>query len=203
MKFLNSRIFWGFVVILGGVMLLLDNLDLINFGEVFWAVIAILGALVFFSIFGRNRTHTWSLVPGISLVGVSATILVKTFTTSFGDVWGGAILLGSIGLGFLSILLVERDTWWAMVPAGVMISIGLVSGLEQLYGSQYGVGLFLLGMAITFALLPLLPASPGLGAFSLITSGQEYFYMGPVVLILIGILLVIKSLTTKNNPQGA
>jgi hypothetical protein len=207
-KMLGSRIFWGIAVIIGGVMALLDNLNVIDFGEVFWAVIAFLGAIFFLSIYLQKRTHWWALVPGISLIGIGLTILVNWQVPEFGEVWGGAILLGGIGLSFFFLYLVDHENWWAIIPAGIMVSIGIAAGIEQTYGDRFGLGLFFLGMGLTFALLPLLPTPPGkmgwawatalilaaLGAIFMFTTGEKLSYLGPLVLIVIGIALVIKSL---------
>jgi hypothetical protein len=216
-KMLGSRIFWGIAVIIGGVMALLDNLNVIDFGEVFWAVIAFLGAIFFISVYLQNRSYWWALVPGISLFGIGFAILVNWQVPEFGAVWGGAILLGGIGLSFFCIYLVEHENWWAIVPAGVMTSIGVAAGIEQTYGDQFGIGIFFLGMGLTFALLPLLPTPPGkmgwawatalilaaLGAIFMFTSGDKLAYLGPLVLIAIGIALVVKSLIGNKQVQPA
>jgi len=207
-KLLGSRIFWGIAVIIGGVMALLDNLNVIDFGEVFWGILAFLGAIFFLSIYPQNRSHWWALVPGISLIGIGLTILVNWLVPEFGEVWGGAILLGGIGLSFFFLYLVDHQNWWAVIPAGIMISIGIAAGIEQTYGDRFGLGIFFLGMGLTFALLPLLPTPPGkmgwawatalilaaLGAIFMFTTGEKLSYLGPIVLIGIGIALVIKSL---------
>ena len=160
-KLLGSRIFWGIAVIIGGVMALLDNLNVIDFGEVFWGILAFLGAIFFLSIYLQNRSHWWALVPGISLIGIGLTILVNWLVPEFGEVWGGAILLGGIGLSFFFLYLVDHQNWWAVIPAGIMISIGIAAGIEQTYGDRFGLGIFFLGMGLTFALLPLLERASG------------------------------------------
>jgi hypothetical protein len=39
MKVLGSRIFWGGLLILAGVIFLLDNLGIITFGDLIWAIL--------------------------------------------------------------------------------------------------------------------------------------------------------------------
>ena len=66
-----------------------------------------------------------------------------------------------VGLSFFCVYLVDRTNWWAIIPAGVMVTIGIVSSVDQAYESKIGTGFFFLGVGITFALLPLLPSPAG------------------------------------------
>ena len=92
-KMLNSRIFWGILVIVGGVMALLDNLGVIGFSDLFWAIIAGLGAAFFLSIFFQNRSYWWSLIPGVSLIGIALSIVLKLVESgNWLDLgWGGLL----------------------------------------------------------------------------------------------------------------
>ena len=214
-KMLNSRIFWGILVIVGGVMALLDNLGVIGFSDLFWAIIAGLGAAFFLSIFFQNRSYWWSLIPGVSLIGIALSIVLNWLNPEIGSIWGGAVFLGMVGLSFFCVYLVDRTNWWAIIPAGVMVTIGVVSSVDQAYESKIGTGFFFLGVGITFALLPLLPSPAGkmgwawipalalaaLGAFFLFASGEKIAYLGPLVLIGIGLLLVIRSLIGTKRDQ--
>ena len=63
-KWLESRILWGSLLILGGILFLLQNLNIIQVGGLFWAILAVLGAVFFFYIFFSNRLNWWALIPG-------------------------------------------------------------------------------------------------------------------------------------------
>jgi hypothetical protein len=92
----------------------------------------------------------------------------------------GVIMLGAIGLAFLLVYLVNRDNWWAIIPAGVMGTLAVISGLSQvLTGFETG-GIFFLGLGLTFALVAILPTPEGQMRWAFIPAG---------ILFMIGLLL--------------
>ncbi len=128
----------------------------------------------------------------------------------FGDrlgPWGGAFFLGSIGLAFWVIYFVRRDFWWAVIPGGVLVTLAVVAALgENLPGMATG-GIFFLGLALTFALVYLLPVEEGrqrwaaipalvLGAFGLLLTlslGGIINYLWAIGLIVAGVYLLTRS----------
>jgi hypothetical protein len=46
------------------------------------------------------------------------------------EVIGGSIFLAAIGLAFINIYIVEKQNWWAIIPAGVLLTISIVVGLD-------------------------------------------------------------------------
>jgi hypothetical protein len=78
------------------------------------------------------------------------------------DQWGGALFLGGVGVGFAAVYLRDQHRWWALIPAGVLMTLSVQAGLteggraEPLQGA-----LFFAGLALTFALVAVLPGGPG------------------------------------------
>jgi hypothetical protein len=62
MRWLESRILWGIVFIVGGVLFLLQNLGILWLGNLFWIVLLGLGSLFFLSFFLQNRANWWALI---------------------------------------------------------------------------------------------------------------------------------------------
>jgi hypothetical protein len=207
-KWLSSRIFWGVLLILAGVIVLLDNIGVIEFGEVVWSVLAGLGALFFLSFYFRSRLNWWALIPGMALVGLTLGSILKLFQPTIADQWGGAIFLGGISLGFFCVYLADRNNWWALIPAGALLTFGIISGIESLVSENAASGIFFLGLGFTFALVAILPTPVGLmrwawapasilliiGSIILATARDLSALIGPAIIILVGILLVIRSL---------
>lgn len=212
-KLLSSRIFWGLCLIIGGILILLDTLGVFEGGDLFWTVVTAVGALLFFSLFAINRDHWWALIPGTIFLSISAMIGLNSFLPGFSEKnLGKTILLGGVALSFLLVYIVDRSNWWAIIPMGIISTIAIVSVLDTNLINLVNIGgIFFLGLGITFALVAILPLSAGkmrwawipagiLGGIGLILllAAEEYInYIWPSALILVGIILVVRSLKRK------
>lgn len=210
-KWLNSRIFWGALLILGGVLFLLQNLFSFQYGNLFWALVMGLAGLFFLTIFFSNRANWWALIPGFVLLGVGLSISLDTIAPSLSSTLSGPIVLGSIGASFLVIYLLNREFWWAIIPSGVLLTLAIVISLENLLSDMGFVSVFFMGLAATFALVALVPTHEGrmqwpwipaivlalmgviFGAFS----GAFMAYLLPIALIVGGGILIFRTLTNK------
>lgn len=206
MKWLKSRILWGALLVLFGVLVLLENIGLVAIGEIAVALLFSLGGLFFIGLFFESRERWWLLIPGIILLSIAAIIFSSQFFPEFADNWSGLIILGGIGLSFLVVYFVDREQWWAIIPAGVMITLGVVAGLGDTFGIDGGA-IFFLGLALTFACLALLPIKDGKLRWAWIPAGllllmsvivfsqvRPWFpYFWPVALIIIGGYLILRN----------
>mgnify|MGYP005842958185 CR=1 FL=1 len=211
MKWLESRLFWGVVLIVAGVLFLLQNLFGVQLGGIFWSALFILGGLFFLSVFYTERANWWAIIPGFTLVGIGLLIGLGTVFPAAEDVLGGAIVLGSISLSFFFIYLLNRDFWWALIPTGVLATLAVVIAFENLLTDFGFVSLFFLGMALTFAVVALVPTPQGkmtwswipagiLGLMGIIFgafSGAFMTYLTPLILILGGGFLIYRAMTNR------
>lgn len=180
MKVFGSRIFWGGLLILAGVIFLLENMGLIAIGELIWAILLGLGGIAFLTVFITDRQHWWALIPGCTLVGVSITLFLEFFWPEAGSVTSGLIILGSIALAFLIIYLLNWENWWALIPAGVLFTLAVVAVLDEVYPQMDTGSVFFVGLGMTFAALAILPNPIG---------QMRWAFIPAVVLIVIGIVL--------------
>jgi predicted Na+-dependent transporter len=121
-----------------------------------------------------------------------------------------------IGLPFLVAYLASRKAWWAIIPAGVMLSIGLMIILIGILGANdrngsIGVGVMFLGYAVTFGLLwlrrDLHPADwakyPAVVmvilAVFMFFSAASINYAWPIILIAGGLLLLYFGFRRKST----
>jgi hypothetical protein len=184
MKWLESRVLWGVLLILGGVMFLLQNLGVLPLGNLFWALLLALAGVFFLSIFFQQRANWWALIPGFTLFSIAILIALEWLMPNLAGKLGGAIVLGGIGISFVAIYLVERENWWALIPGGVMLTLTVIAGLDQaLPGFEMG-GIFFLGLGLTFALI---------GALSNPDSDLRWAWIPAGVLLLAGLLFVAAS----------
>jgi hypothetical protein len=211
-KVLTSSLLWGSVLIIGGVLLLLDSTGIFKGGALFWTIAVCVAGLLFLWFYFTNRDHWWSLIPGIILLGISATIGLTSFFPGFEQSnYAGTIILGSIALSFLLIYIANRNNWWAIIPAGVMATIAIVATLDAVTTGLASGGTFFLGLGITFALVALLPNTIGqmrwawipagiLGVFGivLLIAAEKYLnYVWPIAILLVGIYLIVRSLVRR------
>ena len=212
-KWLESRILWGTLLILAGVVFFLQNLFNFELGGLFWGALLGLGGLFFIGIFINNRMTWWSLIPGFTLLGVSATILVSSYLPRVGDLLGGVFVLGGIGVAFVAVYLADRRNWWAMIPAGVMLTLSTIVILDQVLGGFGSGGVFFLGLGLTFAVVGLLPTPSGRMTWAwypagilfvmglLISAAAEnlFGYIWPIALILGGLILIYRATLSRSR----
>lgn len=215
-KWIESRMFWGIVLIAGGVLFLLQNMFNLELGGLFWSVAFLLGGLMFLSVFMGNRAMWWALIPGFTLLGIGLQIGLSIIAPSVADILGGSIVLGAIALSFVVIYLVDRDFWWAVVPAGVLFTLALIASLDSLEQSFIDTGgLLFLGMGLTFAIVALLPTRQGKMTWAWIPAGILLFmgltigiftnfegylnYIWPAVLIVAGGYLIVRTMLVRKE----
>jgi hypothetical protein len=208
MKILTSRIFWGLLLILGGVLFLLQNLNVFEGGALFWMIVLAFLGVLFIAVFVSNRLNWWALIPGIILLAVAILIGLTTYVEGFNENLGGAIVLGGIGLSFLLVYLVNHAHWWAIIPAGVLFTIAAVAGLsENIPEAEIG-GIFMIGLGLTFALVALLPNPHGrmswawipasilalIGIFIDLASGALLVYVWSIALFVAGGYMIFRAI---------
>jgi hypothetical protein len=72
-------------------------------------------------------------------------------------VYGGTLFLGAIALAFWIVYVTSpRGRWWAIIPAGVLTTLALITFLPDLIGDAATGSIFFFGLAITFLLVALL-----------------------------------------------
>ncbi len=154
----DMRIVFGIVLIAAGGLFLLENLGIFHGGlNLLW--IAILGGAGITSlyVYANNRNNWWALIPGSTLLAITLNIALDMVAPRLSNALGGGIVLGGIGLSFWLIFITNRNFWWAVIPAGVLSSIAMVSVLGGIFPSWQTDGLFLIGLGLTFILLAVLP----------------------------------------------
>ena len=212
MKRFDTRLVIGGLLILAGFVFLLESLGLFAFAGVLSGFLAAglfaLGGLAFLFVLINDRSQWWAAIPGFVLLGLSATILSDQI--GFLRPLSGGIFLGSIGLGFVTVYILKPENWWAIIPAGVLGTLGVVAVSEEALGFEGG-GLFFLGLAATFGVLalvntpegrmrwPLFPAAALLVLAVVVGTPFENFLnlLWPLAIIGVGIFLIFRHLTEK------
>ena len=180
MKRFDMRIVLGSVLIIGGGMLLLQNLGIFYGGvDLVWAVLIGGAGVASLYIYTNDHEKWWALIPGITLVAIALNIVLDVISPRLSNTFGSGIILGGIGLSFWLVYLNRRSFWWAVIPAGVLGSLAVVSIVEEFFPAGQVDGLFLVGLGLTFLALPSLPNDKNKLRWALIPGG---------ILTIIGVL---------------
>jgi hypothetical protein len=212
MRYLTSRMLWGLVLIIGGVLLLLDTIGIFQGGALFWTIASAVAGILFLSLYFNNNIQWWALFPGVIFLAISALIGLDSFLPGFqGSNLEGLIILGGIALSFLFVYLASRINWWAIIPAGIMATIAIVSVVDTGVNGTTSGGILFLGFGLTFVLVALLPNPIGrmrwawipaavlatIGIVMLVASENLINYIWPAGFVLLGIWLIARSVGKK------
>jgi hypothetical protein len=152
----RSRLVWGALLILGGVMFMLQELNILgNAFQYLWLVLMAAGAGAFLWIYFTKPEQWWSIIPGLTLFSLVFVALEDILNLLPGTDWSGAVFLGCIGLAFWLVYLRKREQWWAIIPGVVLITLAIVAGLDSL--ADWTEVVFFLGLSATFGLVAVLP----------------------------------------------
>ena len=156
MKIRTHRLAWAVFFLFAGAFLLLNNLKVFReFGDGIWgglfAVVG-LGFLIWFLI---DRQRTWRAIAGFPLLTIGVLLLLDWRGINLG-VWQAALVMFGVALGFWAVLLSGDDTWWALIPAGVLTLMGVLIGFQARLSEAAWLALFFLGLGVVFGLLYLL-----------------------------------------------
>lgn len=207
MKRFDVRAIGGILLIVVGVLLLLQNIGIfVGVVALIWALIFAAGGLIFLYMFLTNRTQWWAIIPGFALLGLAALIALDEFFPRVGDILGGTLFLGGIGLAFWVIYFLKREFWWAVIPGGVMFTLALIAGLDSVFEGLETGGVLFLGLGLTFGLLSFVPTPQGRMKWALIPAAVLLVmgllitaattgllnYLWPIALILAGLYLLFR-----------
>lgn len=219
---IDEGMVWGVLLVLGGLLFLLQSLDLFS-GVLasFWNVVGILafavGGFVFLATFLNNpKENWWAAIPGFTLLGLLFAAVADYFGSFASDLSGG-FFLASIGVGFLAVYLFNRELWWALIPFGILTTLGVVATIDE-FASRWewtdfdSGAIFFIGLGLTFLLVALLssgkestrwafiPAAVLLIMGVMIGTDLESLtnYIWPIVLIGVGAAMVARSRNGKS-----
>ena len=201
MRRYDPRLIIGVLLVLGGLLSLLDAMNVISDGgDIFWGLVATAGGLIFLNILINQRENWWAAFPAFTFLGLAAS----SFLPNSLEDYSGLVFFAGISLGFWWVYFTGQERWWAIIPAGIILTLGIISSLENVAGIETG-GLFFLGLGLTFVLVAVLPGGnartwaliPGtILLFFGALLGTPYSglteYLWPAILIILGGYFVLR-----------
>ncbi len=208
MKRLDSKIFWGLLLILMGILFMLANMDFISLTVVGPLLFGAIG-LLFVIFFMLRKDNWWAAIPGLALLSLALVSGAEWVLPVSLESWSGAIFLGGLALGFFAVYArTLAEQWWALIPAGTLTTFSAIIVMETLQilqGEALG-GVFLLGMGLTFALVYISPSPTerqkwaaipaailaAMGVLGIVALTDLLAYVWPVALILLGLYILLR-----------
>jgi len=112
---------------------------------------------VIFSLIYLGKRATWAaIVAFVMFVLGFMPLLAMTSRPEL----AGILVMAAIGLPFLLVYLRSAEGWWAIIPAGILLTMAIVTAIVLLSGApskeldpRYANALIFAGMAATFAVV--------------------------------------------------
>jgi hypothetical protein len=210
-KVAKQGLVWSAVLILVGVLLLVNQ-----FAELsawVWVLVFAAAGLGAFGLYTADRSDRSVLLAAYVLWAIALLIALVTLDILRDEAVAFFVLL-AIALPFLSIYYRDRTQWWALIPAYVLVAVGVMVGLIGLglLGDALVPAYVLFAIAIPFFVVyvrdrsqwwPLIPGGilAIVGLAFLIAEGS-FAYLGGLALILIGAWILYRGLRPKEPTAG-
>jgi hypothetical protein len=208
MKRFDPRLWIGVLMVFGGVLILLDNLNIISdVSDIFWGVIwGLVGLFFLYLLFNDRKNNWWAAFPAFTLLGLAASSLLPDSLEAFDSL----VFFGFLSFAFWWVYFSDMSNWWAIIPGGVLLTLGVISVLDEISGVDNG-GFLFLGLGLTFILVAILPGGrerswafiPGVvllifGSILGTPAVGLLEYLWPAVLIILGGYFVLRFF--RNQP---
>lgn len=209
----NFNTVFGILLILAGSLLALQQFGYLggNISDALFTGLWALGAIYFGNMFLQNRSQWWFALIALILGSRAVSGLFDLVLPDFGVDIGGALFFGAIGAGFLVVYRRQASNWWAIIPAGVLFTLAIISIVDDLPGTPLPFdsgGLLFFGIGLTFLVLSFINAEgqrlswASIPAVVLIAFGffvgfgeaASWNFIWPSLIILFGAYFLITSL---------
>lgn len=211
-----NGVLWTVGLVVSGALLLLFNFDLLGNEQpmlryILAAGLALAG-VVFFSAFLAAPRHWWRLLPAWTLLALASMVGLSVRSLVRAPILGSLLFVG-LALAFAHVYLINRsENWWAIIPGGFMLIVGIVVALSDQAPPLILGALLFVGMGLVFVLVYLLaqrhrqwwalvPAGIliifGLFVFGQYASvGVGWWRWWPLLLIVAGVMVAVRTLRT-------
>jgi hypothetical protein len=210
---------WGVLLVVLGVMVLAERL--FEFTAWLWAIVLAVAAVVLFAVWlVANHDRPWKApwAPLISayVLAAVAVLVAMTQVDLLDDLWIAPYVLAAIALPFLIAYVRDRKQWWALIPAYVLLAIGLMVFLTdgEFISDELVAPYVLFVIAIPFFVVfvrntqnwwALIPGGIlAVIGLSFLIAQAAVEYIGAVVLVAAGVWIVVRQFTgAGSRDEGA
>ena len=202
---------WGGLFIVFGVMALLETIT--DLSAWIWVAVLVIGALAVYGIYATDQAEKWLLIISYALLIAVGLVTLITLDVLQDPLVATYVLL-AVALPFLVAFLRDRTRWGLLIPAYILLAVGVMVPLTELgvLDDNLTAAFILIAVAIPFFVVflrntknwwALIPggilAIVGL-SFLIAEASVEYIFAA--VLIVAGILIVVRQFTKgEEAPQ--
>jgi hypothetical protein len=202
----RQALVWGSLLILFGVMALVSNLT--DLSAWIWVIILAIAGLFVSGVYLSDRSQWTLLIPAYVLWAV-AGLVALTALNVLQDEFIAMYVLAAIALPFLGVFLRDRAQWWALIPAYVLLTVGLMvvlieSGvLSELLIPAYVMFAVAIPFLVVFAVNPKQwwPLIPGgimaVIALAFLVAEAAVEYIAPAALGVVGLWILARQFIRK------
>ena len=204
----KQSLIWGGLLIFFGLAWLVETYT--DLSEWVWVAILAAAGLGVFGNYLTDRSEWGLLIPAYVLWAVAGLIALVTLNV-LQDEFVATYVLSAIALPFLVGFLRDRERWGLLIPAYVLLAVGVMVGLigtgflNDLLIPSY----VMFAIAIPFFVVyarnrkqwwPLIPGGiMAVIGLSFLIAEAAVEYIAPVVLVLAGIWILVRQLTRKES----
>ncbi|KQQ82745.1 hypothetical protein [Arthrobacter sp. Leaf137] len=136
-----------------------------------------------------------SIIAGIVLMMLGVLLMLDRVGVLESGAIVAPLVFAAAGALFLSVFVRRREHWWAIIPAGVMLTLAVIVALPPAFQGTPVAAVLFLGLAATFGVLALVPVRPadGIGTG---TSGGGHLRWPLIpagVLAVLGVIMAVQS----------
>ncbi len=192
----RPRVLGAIALIAVGVLGLLASIGVLDGLGGLFGLLLFGGVAVFAASQGRRTGNFFWRVAAYPLFGLAVASVAPSSL-------GGAAFLGSLGLAFGLAWREDERRWWALIPAGTLLALGLTALVDGTrMGAAVSGSVFLLGLAATFFALTRLRVEPqawaifpagALALLAVVTATTAGGWLLPVGFIAAGVYLLWRS----------
>jgi hypothetical protein len=202
----KQSLVWGGLLIFFGVVALVEAYtDLTAWG---WVAILAAAGLVVFGVYLTDRSQWGLLIPAYVLWAVAGLIALVTLNI-LRDESVATYVLAAIALPFLVAFLRDRSQWGLLIPAYVLLAVGVMVVLigQRVLSDLLIPSYVLFAIAIPFFVVyardpkqwwPLIPGGIlAVIGLSFLIAEAAVQYVGPAVLVLVGVWILVRQFSRR------
>jgi hypothetical protein len=209
---LRQSLVWGVLLIVAGVLLVLNQLTELSP----WVWVLALGAcgLGALGLYLADRSDWAMLISAYALLAIALLVALVTLDVLRNEAVAFYVL-SVIALAFVGVFVRDRAQWWALIPAYVLLAVGVMVGLiglgllDDLLVPAYVLFAIALPFFVIFARdrrlwWALIPGGVlALVGLTFLIAEAAFAYIGALVPILIGVWILVRAFTRRGPVDQA
>lgn len=208
----KQSLVWGGFLIVVGILGVLETFT--DLSAWVWVVMLTVAGFGFYRIYRTDRSDQASLIPAYVMWAIALLVALVTLNI-LQDEAIAAYVLAVIALPFLRVFLRDRSQWWALIPAYVLLVVGLMVGLIGLgvLNDLLIPAYVMFSIAIPFFVVyarnsklwwALIPAGiMAVIGLSFLIAEAAAQYIGPVLLVVVGFWILVRQFIRKEPMTSA